>query len=134
MKPIIKNIILFISVFALGIVLKSIITDYLYPKPVFMLLGDTVKDFGKVRQDQPAKHFFKFTNKGSKPLKIVNIETNCGCTASTWPKKPIAPNKSDSILVEYDSHITGSFNRKAVVYIEDMNETHTLFIKGTITD
>lgn len=58
-------------------------------------------DFGKVMQDSENSYRFKFTNTGSEPLVITNVQASCGCTAPNYPKHPIKPGESDEILVEY---------------------------------
>ena len=38
-------------------------------------------EFGDIVQGQSVSHKFTFTNTGSEPLIILQVQTNCGCTA-----------------------------------------------------
>lgn len=58
-------------------------------------------DFGRIMQDSENTYRFKFTNTGTEPLVITNVNASCGCTAPNYPKHPIKPGESDEILVEY---------------------------------
>ena len=63
---------------------------------------DTSHDFGTIAEDGGnVTHEFKFTNTGDAPLMIVNASASCGCTRPSYPKKPVAPGKTDKIKVTY---------------------------------
>jgi hypothetical protein len=34
---------------------------------------------------------------------ISNVKTTCGCTASSWPREPIAAGESSTIKVNFNS-------------------------------
>ena len=76
-------------------------------------------NFGKLAQDDKARHVFKFTNKGNAELVIGEVRASCGCTAALASAKNIAPGESGSIDVTFDSrgkrgqiekHVTVSSN------------------------
>lgn len=60
-------------------------------------------DFGDITEGQSVTYSFEFTNTGTEPLMILNVQTTCGCTAPEWPKKPIPPGESGSIVVTFNS-------------------------------
>ena len=60
-------------------------------------------DFGDITQGDKVEHTFQLTNSGSAPLVISNVAVTCGCTATSWPKEPIAPGKSSEIKVSFNS-------------------------------
>src|SRR5210317_2099084 len=60
-------------------------------------------DFGDLIQGDKVNHTFEFTNTGNQPLIISNVVTTCGCTATKWPKKPVAPGKSGQIKITFNS-------------------------------
>ncbi|WP_425638211.1 DUF1573 domain-containing protein [Algoriphagus yeomjeoni] len=60
-------------------------------------------DFGDITQGDKVEHTFELTNTGSTPLIISNVAVTCGCTATSWPKEPIAPGKSSEIKVSFNS-------------------------------
>lgn len=60
-------------------------------------------DFGKVKQGQILKHDFLLKNKTKNVLKIISINTSCGCTASGADKKILVPHDSAKINVTFNS-------------------------------
>lgn len=67
-------------------------------------------DFGDIHQSDKVEHVFNFDNSGDAPLIITNVQTTCGCTATDWPRDPIAPGESASIKVNFNS--TGKMGRQ----------------------
>ncbi|MBW3544200.1 MAG: DUF1573 domain-containing protein [Bacteroidetes bacterium] len=59
--------------------------------------------FGDLEQGEKAEHVFTFKNTGTAPLVLSDVRTTCGCTASEWPKEPVAPGKSGQIKVTFNS-------------------------------
>jgi hypothetical protein len=74
-------------------------------------------DFGDIFQGEKVEHTFKFTNTGSEPLVITNVEVTCGCTTPKgWPRDPINPGGKGEITVQFDStHKIGRQNKVATV-------------------
>jgi hypothetical protein len=60
-------------------------------------------DFGKVKQGELVKHEFVLKNASDKPMKIKEVNTSCGCTASEVKKRDLAPGDSTLIEVTFDS-------------------------------
>ena len=58
-------------------------------------------DFGNVQIGKEYTKVFKVTNTGKNPLKIESAKASCGCTVPDSPKEPIAPGKSDNIVVKF---------------------------------
>ena len=70
------------------------------PKIVF---AETTHDFGDIEQGDKVNYTFKFTNEGTQPLILSNVLTTCGCTATDWPRDPVAPNEGGKIDVTFNS-------------------------------
>jgi hypothetical protein len=61
-------------------------------------------DFGDIVQGDKVEHTFSFTNTGTEPLIITNVQVTCGCTTPKgWPRDPIMPNHSGEITVGFSS-------------------------------
>lgn len=60
-------------------------------------------DFGTVQQGVILKHDFVLKNQATDSLKINNINTSCGCTASESEKKSLLPQESTVIKVTFNS-------------------------------
>ena len=99
------------------------------PKITF---AETEYDFGTIDSRGNAVHYFVFSNTGRVPLVILNVRTSCGCTVPTWPKAPEATNARDSLRVEYNTKVKGTFNKIITVQSNAENAAVELKIKGTV--
>jgi hypothetical protein len=90
-------------------------------------------DYGTLEYDANTLREFKFKNTGKSPLILSNVQVQCGCTnVDGWPKDPIAPGKSASFKVKYDSKRVGKFDKKITVTSNAKNPTVVLTIKGEV--
>lgn len=60
-------------------------------------------DFGDIEQGEKVNYVFKFENSGTEPLILSNVLTTCGCTATSWPRDPLAPGEEGEIAVSFNS-------------------------------
>ncbi len=70
------------------------------PKIVF---AEDTHDFGDIEQGTKVSHVFNFENAGTQPLILSNVLTTCGCTATDWPRDPVAPGDGGKIEVSFNS-------------------------------
>ncbi len=91
-----------------------------------------VKDFGKINQGVPVTTRFVLTNNGTEPVIIEQVRTSCGCTASEYPKEPVAPGKSATIKVKYNAKSPGAFSKSITVYSNAKESITVLRIKGEV--
>jgi hypothetical protein len=68
------------------------------PKIVFK---EEAWNFGKAKMGADLVHEFVFKNEGDAPLKIINVETSCGCTAALVSDKKLEPGKSGKIKITF---------------------------------
>jgi len=75
-------------------------------------------DFGKIKEaDGPVNHVFTFTNTGSIPLLVQNVQPSCGCTTPEWTKQPVMPGAKGFIKATFDpSGRPGTFEKSVTVY------------------
>lgn len=64
---------------------------------------ESTHDFGDIEQGTKVNHVFEFENSGTEPLVLSNVLTTCGCTATSWPREPIAPGEGGEIAVSFNS-------------------------------
>ena len=104
----------------------------------FNFQGDALKfekvthNFGKVKQNEPVSAEFSFTNTSEKPVIIEDATAECGCTKPEFPPRPIAPGKTGTIKVTYDSKTMGAFTKKITVKLVNVNKPYELSIKGEV--
>lgn len=81
-------------------------------------------DFGDMTQGEKVEHTFKFTNTGTEPLVITNVQVTCGCTTPKgWERDPIAPGASSEITLGFNS--TGKYGRQKKVVTIVSNAVNT---------
>lgn len=68
-----------------------------------ILFAETSHNFGTVIEGQIAKYEFTFTNTGTEPLLLTNVQASCGCTTPKWPREAIAPGASAAVIAEFNS-------------------------------
>lgn len=84
-------------------------------------------NFGNVIEGQIARYDFKFTNTGTDPLILSNVQASCGCTSPKWPREPIAPGASAVVTAEYNSSgRPGNFTKNIFVYSNGGDVTLTI--------
>lgn len=77
---------------------------------------------------------FRATNRGSKPVVLVDVVTTCGCTVPTFSRQPILPGKSATIEVSYDPEgRPGAFDRKLHIYGAGRERLGVISITGQVT-
>jgi hypothetical protein len=86
----------------------------------------TEHDFGKVIRGEIVSYRFKFKNTGSSDLIIANISAACGCTASEYPKEPIAPGEENYIEVVFKSAGKKGFQNKTLEIAANTQPTNTV--------
>ncbi len=90
-------------------------------------------DFGRIIQGKEIDHHFEFTNTGSAPLVINNVEVTCGCTTPFYPFIPIEPGERGKISVHFSSKgRLGNQTPTITVYTNTDPGTFELQLKGII--
>lgn len=100
-------------------------------KPEVMKFEEPEYDFGKIPQGKPVTHAFKFSNTGTTPLTLDNVQASCGCTTPVWDKDTIPPGGSSQITVGYNAAAEGQF-AKPVTITYNGGQSLQLVIKGEV--
>lgn len=96
----------------------------------YITFQEETHDFGDITQGEKVMHTFAFENTGNQPLIITNVQVTCGCTATNWPRDPIAPGSSSELTVQFNS--AGKLGRQNKVVTVVSNAGNTM-AKVTIT-
>ena len=95
-------------------------------------------DFGDIVQGEKVEHTFKFTNTGSAPLVITNVQVTCGCTVPKgWARDPIPPGAESEITLAFNS--AGKFGRvrKVVTIVSNASnaegEKQIIFVANVLS-
>jgi len=92
-------------------------------------------DFGKIRKGEKVTTAFHFKNTGLKPLKILQVQTTCGCTITQWQKELIPPNGTAEISVVFDTTLkdmVGKQTKSILVISNGKNKEVLLALEGEI--
>ena len=94
-----------------------------------------VFDFGRVEQGETVTHVFRFSNRGTRALRIESVETSCGCTAAVLADDTIAPGAAGSIRARFDTgRFLGAQSKRLDVRSNDpAHPTTTLVLQGEVT-
>jgi hypothetical protein len=99
--------------------------------PEVVSLKEAEYDFGKIPQGKPVTHVFTFTNTGSTPLKLDNVQASCGCTTPEWSKDEVAPGATSKITVGYNAAADGPFT-KFITITYNGTQNKQVTIKGEV--
>ena len=98
-----------------------------------IIFEKTTHDYGTIAQGGDGNCEFVFTNKGTSPLILTNVQASCGCTVPEWPREPVSPGKSGVIKVAYNTNSPGSFRKSVTVSSTAVNSSVYLVITGNVT-
>jgi hypothetical protein len=89
--------------------------------------GNIQESAGKVNAN------IMFTNTGSLPLVISNIESSCGCTYPTWTKEPVLPGMKGYVNIIFDpADRPGKFEKTVTVFSNSVNNPVVIKISGNV--
>lgn len=90
--------------------------------------------FGTIREvDGKVSHTFTGTNRGDRPVVLLDVVTSCGCTVPEYSRKPILPGESTRITVTFDpENRPGGFIKELSVYSAEKQKIATLTIEGDV--
>lgn len=97
--------------------------------PVFQFVK-TEHDFGRIVEGVRVSFKYKFTNVGSEPLIITQVNTSCGCTASTWTQEPVEPGKTGIVELSFDSSKRKGPNHKMATVVAN-TQPNTVILSFT---
>ena len=90
-------------------------------------------DFGTIYEGDIVEKEFHFTNRGTAPLLIQNVNSSCGCTIPFWPEEPVAPGESGTIRVKFDSKNREGHQKKEVtIFANTYPNRSQIVIEGNV--
>jgi hypothetical protein len=95
---------------------------------------ETSFDFGTIDKGVPVTHKFVFTNNGTAPLLIQNVEASCGCTVTEYSKDPVPPGGTGTVSATYNAAKTGVFHKTVTVRANTTGGAIQLSITGSVAE
>ena len=96
-----------------------------------LTLKESQFDFGKIPQGKPVTHVFEFTNTGTAPFALDQVQASCGCTTPVWNKDTVAVGQTAVIKVGYNAANEGPFNKQVNITYNG-TQTKQIIIKGEV--
>lgn len=95
---------------------------------------DDLHNFGKIMEVKgPVSFTFSFTNTGSEPLLIQNVQPSCGCTTPEWSKEPVVPGGKGYIKATFNpAGRPGTFSKSIIVVNNSPRNQVVLKITGEV--
>jgi hypothetical protein len=89
----------------------------------------TEQTFNAKPQDKEVVAKYKFTNSGTKPVKIQNVRTSCGCTTAALSKTDYAPGESGEIEAKFTFSGRTGRQEKAIMVATSTNPEQPTILK-----
>lgn len=90
-------------------------------------------DLGRIKQGEIVIGEFELSNLSHQPQSIVKIDAECGCTAVKHSGKPIMPQQSTNITVEFDSKSKYNTQLKSInIRLEPAKISKKVIIKAEV--
>lgn len=90
-------------------------------------------DFGTIQEGAVMKHAYTFKNVGDAPLLISEVLPSCGCTVAEFTKRPIMPNETGTIDIQFDSKGRPGVTEKHIIILSNADaEKVSIGFKGTV--
>lgn len=96
--------------------------------------NEKTHDFGAVPEQAGSAVFqFEFTNRSSRPIKIIAVNPSCGCTTPDWTREAVQPGANGFIKASFDPKgRPGYFNKTLSVMTDWDANAIVLQIKGNV--
>lgn len=93
-------------------------------------------DLGTITQGDVVEYTFKFTNKGTEPLIIHEVQVSCGCiTIKDWPLDPITPGGKGNLVIRYNSSgKIGTQTRTVTIFSNAINDTKIISFTAFVVE
>lgn len=91
-----------------------------------------IVDCGQTTYQSPATAEFEVKNRSSRPIRIVDVRTSCGCTDVEYPKGDIAADSKFTVRVTYDAQTMGRYDKIVDLYASDSDKPLVLRMRGRV--
>lgn len=122
-----------VLLFSISVMAQQPVTESASQNGPKITFKEAEYNFGEIQQGEKVEHVFTFENSGTEPLILSNVKTTCGCTATDWPRDPIAPGSKGEIKVKFNSAGKMSRQNKVVTVISNaVNSQEKVKLVGNV--
>ena len=99
-----------------------------------LVVSQTEFDFGTMQEGATGTRMVTLKNAGKSSLKILKVETHCGCTTIDLVESELLPNESKTIQLNFDSmFVSGQAQKEVTLYTNDPNNHIVkLYVTATV--
>lgn len=99
-----------------------------------LVFGSGTIDLGVFSKNEIQEGSFVFTNGGNEPLALLQVFTDCGCTATTYSRTPVQPGDSSEIKVKFDGsgRNPGRFLKVIKIRSNAVNSLVRIYVTGIV--
>ena len=102
------------------------------PLPVIEFV-DTDIEYGTINEGDTMRYRFDFKNTGDANLIITKVKPSCGCTVGNYPKEPIPPGGTGTVVVQFNSEGKPGRQEKSVAVYTNANPSKIrLYFRGSV--
>lgn len=80
----------------------------------------------------PVTAEFQIKNKGTAPITISKVRTDCGCTQAELSKRILVPGEQFTLKLTYDAHMLGHYIKQAAIYSNDTDQPLYVKMQGVV--
>lgn len=130
-----KNILFFVGLVSVFYLHAQIKLEVKGINPISIVFETNEFDFGVINENGGrVSNTFYFKNTGNSPIKIKNVDVECGCTNSIWTTDEVKPGGTGFVKATFNPiDRPGGFSKKLTVKSESNPEITILRITGTVS-
>lgn len=97
-------------------------------------IKENKQSFGSVKRGEVVELRYELKNAGNSPLLLLASEVSCSCTRVDFSKEPVAPGKTTTVVVTFDTKsVWGRQDRYVYISCNDPKEEIALRYKGQVS-
>lgn len=97
-------------------------------------IKENKQSFGSVKRGEMVELKYELKNAGNSPLLLLASEVSCSCTQVEFSKEPVAPGKSTTVVVKFDTKsVWGRQDRYVYISCNDPKGEIALRYKGQVS-
>ncbi len=94
---------------------------------------DIVERVGDLHQDEERTITFTLKNEGPKPLRLIDVKADCGCTTADLPKRAIPPGGTTAVEIHFNGRAPlGNITRSVTIFTDGDPQRFRLTMEGVM--
>lgn len=119
-----------------GVVTTLVVLTFLGPLKAQprVEVRENKQSFGSVKRGEVVELKYEVKNTGNSPLLLLASEVSCSCTQVEFSKEPVAPGKSTTVVVKFNTKtVWGRQDRYVYISCNDPKGEIALRYKGQVS-